>query len=362
MNLNKIVRKSVLTQPQYQAGKPIEYVAREFGLNPSQILKMASNENPLGPSPKAINAIANALPSLNYYPDGGCYELSNKIAKHLGLKPTQLVFGNGSNEVLELVAHTFIGENENAVTGNYSFIVYKLATLLMGGKIKEIDMPNLHYDLNLIREAIDEKTKVVFITNPNNPTGAVISHNEMIAFAKSLPEHVVLCYDEAYMEYQDSPVDLRSLIAEGRKIICCRTFSKIYGLAGLRVGYGYASEELAGYINRVREPFNVNSLAQIGALAALDDTDFVSESKKINTEGMKQISDKFKELNIQHIAEGGNFIMFKINNALKIFDSLQKVGVIIRPNVGYGLPDWLRVTIGKKNENDRFLTELIKLI
>ncbi|MBR4597978.1 MAG: histidinol-phosphate transaminase [Opitutales bacterium] len=362
MKIENIVRKSVLSQPVYQAGKPIEYVAREFGLDPDGILKMASNENPMGPCTKAIEAVSKSLDNLNYYPDGGCYELGRKISKKMGLKPTQLVFGNGSNEVIELVAHALLNETDNAVMGAQSFIVYKLSTLLMGAEAREVPMPGLRYDLQQMLDAVDEKTKIVFLANPNNPTGTVLSQKEVFDFVRALPEHVVFCYDEAYSDFQDEPVDIRGLIAEGRNVIGLKTFSKIYGLAGLRAGYGYCSEELAGYINRVREPFNMNTLAQIAAMAALDDDEFYEKSKAMNKQGRAQIEKRFNELGLEYISEGGNFIMVKVKDALKKFDALQRVGVIVRPNVGYGLPDWLRITIGTPGQNERFLAEFAKLL
>ena len=223
-------------------------------------------------------------------------------------------------------------------------------------------MPNLKYDLDMLRDAVTEKTKIVFMTNPNNPTGCVVKQDEVVNFVKSLPENVVFCYDEAYTEFQDDEVDLRPLISEGRNVICLRTFSKIYGLAGLRCGYSYSSEELAGYINRIREPFNVNTLAQVGALAALDDAEFVNESRRINSLGRKQFEKAFGELGLEYFSEGGNFVMVKVEDASGKFVQMQKRGVIVRPNVGYGLPDWLRITIGKPEQNERCIEELKKLL
>lgn len=362
MKIENVVRPSVLKQPVYQAGKPIEYVAREFGLDPDGILKMASNENPLGPSPKAVEAVSKALGGLNYYPDGGCYDLGRKVAARMGLSPSQLVFGNGSNEVIELVAHALLNPGDNAVFGVHSFIVYKLSTLLMGAECREVPMPGLRYDFQMLLDAVDEKTKVVFVANPNNPTGTVAGQKEIEEFVRALPEGVVFCYDEAYCDFQDDPVDIRGLIAEGRPVIGLRTFSKIYGLAGLRAGYGYCTEELAALINRVREPFNMNSLAQAGAAAALDDFEFYEKSRAVNKAGRAQIEKRFGELGLEYISEGGNFIMVKVSDALKKFDALQRAGVIVRPNVGYGLPDWLRITIGTEAENDRFLSEFSRLL
>ncbi len=360
MKLENIVKKQIKNLPVYETGKPIEYVAREFGLDPDGILKMASNENPLGASPKAIEAISKNFGNLNRYPDGGCYELRQKLAKKWNLSPSQFAFGNGSNELLEFVAQCFVGEGDETVFGAQSFIVYKLATIFMGGTCVSVPMPNLKYDLNALRDAVTDKTKIVFMTNPNNPTGAVLKQDEVVNFVKSLPEHVVFCYDEAYAEYQDEEVDLRPLIAEGRKVICLRTFSKIYGLAGLRIGYSYSSEELAGYINRAREPFNVNSLAQTAALAAIDDVDFLKKCREINNAGRKQFEDGFEKLGLEYFSDGANFVMVRTQNAPEVFVQMQKRGVIVRPNVGYGLPEWLRITIGLPEENARCLEELAK--
>ena len=213
-----------------------------------------------------------------------------------------------------------------------------------------------------MRDAVTDKTKVVFMTNPNNPTGCVVKQSEVENFVRSLPENVVFCYDEAYTEYQRDPVDLRGLISEGYNVICLRTFSKIYGLAGLRIGYSYSSEEIAGYINRVREPFNVNSLAQVAALAALDDDDFVRLSRDVNDAGRKQFEKAFEELGLEYFSDGANFVMVKVADAPKKFVEMQKRGVIVRPNVGYGLPDWLRITIGKPEQNERCIEELSKLV
>ena len=260
------------------------------------------------------------------------------------------------------MAQCFVGEGDETVFGAQSFIVYKLATIFMGGVCKSVPMPGMKYDLDAMRDAVTDKTKVVFMTNPNNPTGCVVKQSEVENFVRSLPENVVFCYDEAYTEYQRDPVDLRGLISEGYNVICLRTFSKIYGLAGLRIGYSYSSEEIAGYINRVREPFNVNSLAQVAALAALDDDDFVRLSRDVNDAGRKQFEKAFEELGLEYFSDGANFVMVKVADAPKKFVEMQKRGVIVRPNVGYGLPDWLRITIGKPEQNERCIEELSRLV
>ena len=360
--MKDIVKEQIKNLPVYETGKPIEYVAREFGLDPDGILKMASNENPLGSSPKALEAVRKYIDTLNYYPDGGCYELRQKLSKFWNLQPNQFAFGNGSNELLEFIAQCYVGEGDETVFGAQSFIVYKLATIFMGGKCVSVPMPNLRYDLDMLRDAVSEKTKVVFMTNPNNPTGCVLKQDEVVNFVKSLPENVLFCYDEAYAEYEQNQVDLRPLIAEGRNVVCLRTFSKIYGLAGLRIGYAYTNEQIAGYINRAREPFNVNSLAQVAALAALDDTEFVAQSRLLNDSGRKQFEQAFEQMEVEYFSEGGNFVMVKVPDAKKTFVQMQQAGVIVRPNFGYNLPEWIRITIGKAEQNERCLQELKKTL
>ncbi|MFI3291251.1 MAG: histidinol-phosphate transaminase [Opitutales bacterium] len=363
MKIEDSIRPLILKQPVYLAGKPIEYVAREFGLDPDNILKMASNENPLGSSPKAIEAInSDLLNTLNYYPDGSHYDLSIKLAQKLGLDKEQIVCGNGSNEILETIAKVFLEEGKNSVFGTHSFIVYKIATQLVGAECKEVEMPNLRYDFDLLFNAIDENTRVVFLASPNNPTGTLTSQEELDSFIAKLPEGVILVLDCAYTEFQDEPLDIIKHIKAGKNVICTQTFSKIYGLAGLRVGYAYTTKEIAKYLEVARQPFNTNSIAQKAAIAAIDDADFVAKSKAVNDEGMKFLANFFEEMNLEYIAEGGNFVMVKLNNALEIFDSMQKLGIILRPNVGYGLPDWLRITIGKPEQNARLVQELRKLL
>lgn len=360
--MKNFANEHIADLPVYEAGRPIEHVAREFGLDPDGVLKMASNENMLGASPKAVEAVKKHISYLNYYPDGGCYELRQKVSAHIGMKPEQLAFGNGSNELITIIAQCFLKEGDESVFGAQSFIVYKLATMLMNAKCVSVPMPNLKYDLDAMRDAVNNNTKIVFMTNPNNPTGCTLKQDEVVNFVKSLPENVLFCYDEAYCDYEDDPVDLRPLINEGRNVICLRTFSKIYGLAGLRVGYSYSSESVASLINRVREPFNVNSLAQVGAMAALDDVEFYEKSKQVNKAGMKQFVEAFEKLGLTYFAQGGNFVMVKLDDALEKSRALQRVGVIVRPNVGYALPEWLRITIGKPEQNQRCLEELQKLL
>jgi histidinol-phosphate aminotransferase len=354
-----IVRKSVLSQPVYEGGKPIEDVAREFGLDPASIVKLASNENPIGSSPLGLAAAKQSLEHANLYPDGGTFAIRTALAKHWNLKSSQFIVGNGSNETLILLAQAFAGPGDEIVFGAQGFIVYKLAALMFGATPVSVPMPGYAHDLKAIRAAVTDKTRIVFLACPNNPTGTTDSPDELIAFAKSLPDHVILCLDEAYAEYLDTPADFRPLIAEGRKIVCARTFSKIFGLAGLRVGYLYGSEEVIGLLNRVRQPFNVNLPAQAAAVAALIDDAFVNKSREVNAAGMKQLYAGFEKLGLGYIPSFGNFIVFHVPGlAPKVNAELMKHGVIVRPLAPYGMPDSLRVTVGTKEQNERFLAEL----
>ncbi len=271
MNIAELANSHILEQPVYLPGKPIEQVALEFGLNPREVCKLASNENPWGPSPKAIAAAERELTDIRLYPEGGGFELREKIARVRNIRPEQIVLGNGSNEIIELLGHVFLRPGDEIVTGQFSFVVYKLVAHLFGATAVEVPMPEFRHDLQAMLEAVSDKTRLVFLASPNNPTGTANEADEIIRFIEGLPEHVVFCLDEAYTEYLESPPNLIPLIEEGRKIICLRTFSKIHGLAGLRLGYGYSSESMAALLQRARQPFNANSIAQAAAQAALGD-------------------------------------------------------------------------------------------
>lgn len=362
MKLDSLVNPSVLTQPVYEPGKPIEDVARELGLDPSTIIKLASNENPFGPSPLAKAAAIRALDHGELYPDGGCVALRAKLAKVYGLDANQFVVGNGSNELIELLGHVFLRPGDEVVMGNPSFAVYKLVALLFGAKPVEVPLVNYTHDLAALAAAITPRTKLVFVPSPNNPMGTANSEAELLAFARSLPEHVVFVYDEAYAEFLDNPPDLRPLIREGRKVVCLRTFSKIYGLASLRVGYGYASAEMASLLNRVRQPFNVNALGQAAAIAALDDRDFVAKCASENRAGLKQLEDGFKVLGLEIVPSVANFVLVKVGDGAAVFAELQKRGVIVRPMRPYGMPEWLRITVGTPAQNKRFLQTLSEIV
>ena len=364
MKLEALVKSSVLTQPVYEPGKPIEDVARELGLDPAGIIKLASNENPWGPSPKAVAAAKVALEHGELYPDGGCFALRQKLAATHGLGADQYVIGNGSNEIIELLGHVFLGAGDEVVFGGPAFVVYKLVTLLFGAKVVEVPLKDWRHDLDAMARAITPRTKLVFVASPNNPTGTANDAAELMAWARALPEHVVAVFDEAYAEYlaPGTAMDLRPLIAEGRKVIGLRTFSKIYGLASLRVGYGYAGAELAGLLNRVRQPFNVNAIAQAAALGALDDREFAETCARENRAGLARIEAGLRALGLAWVPSVANFMLVKVGDGARVFGALQARGVIVRPVKVYGLPEWVRVTIGTPAQNERLLAELATVL
>jgi histidinol-phosphate aminotransferase len=358
MNFESLARPSVLTQPVYEPGKPIEYVARELGLDPAGIIKLASNENPFGPSPRALEAARHALDHGQLYPDGGCFELRQRLAVARGMSADQFVIGNGSNEIIELLGHAFLGAGDHVVMGAPAFVVYKLVTLLFGAKAIEVPLRDWRHDLAALAAAITPQTKLVYVCTPNNPTGTANPEADLHAFVRSLPEHVVAVIDEAYAEFLVNPPDMRPLIREGRKIVCLRTFSKIYGLAALRVGYGYASAEVCALLNRVRQPFNVNAIAQAAAVAALDDQPFADRCARENRAGLAQLEEGCRRLALEFVPSVANFMLVKVGDGNRVFDALQRRGVIVRPVKSYGLPEWVRVTVGTQAQNDRFLSEL----
>ncbi len=356
-----LARPEALTQPVYQPGKPIDDVARDLGLDPATIIKLASNENPFGPSPLAVEAGRRAMGEVRLYPDGGCCKLRRRLADRFELSPDQIILGNGSNEIIELLGHVFLEPGDEVVMGSPAFVVYKLVTLLFGARPIEVDLVDHRHDLGRMADAVTERTKLIFLPSPNNPTGTANSQEEIETFVESLPGSVVFVLDEAYAEYLERPPDLRPLIAAGHKVVCMRTFSKIFGLAGLRVGYGYGSGELIALLNRVRQPFNLNSVAQAAALAALDDGDHLERCRSSNQQGLVQIGEGFKRLGLESIPSVANFVTVRVGDGRGYFQALQEAGVIVRPMEGYGMGDWIRVSVGTPGENDRLLAELEKL-
>lgn len=356
MTYAELANPGILTQPIYEPGKPIDQVARELGLDPATIVKMASNENPFGPSPKAVAAGQAALRDANLYPDGGYYLLRERLAKHWGLGMDQFVIGDGSNEIIELLGHAFLSPGVECVMPQASFIVYKLVALMFGAKPVEVPLAaGLRQDLSALRAAVTPKTRLVFLASPANPVGATNTTEEIFAFVRSLPEHVIFVFDEAYAEFLENPPDLRVLLAEGRKVIGLRTFSKIYGLASLRVGYGYAAKELVAIVQRARQPFNVSGVASACAIAALDDADFVAMVRRENRAGLAQLGAGFAKLGLEFVPGQGNFLLVKVGDGVALFDRLQRRGLITRPVKGYGLPEWLRVSVGTPAQNERLL-------
>lgn len=362
MKFQALVRPEVLTQPVYEPGKPIEYVARELGLDPATIIKLASNENPFGPSPRAVAAAKHALEHGELYPDGGCFALREKLAAVRGLNADQFVIGNGSNEIIELLGHALLAPGSDVVMGSPAFVVYKLVTLVFGARAIEVPLVNYRHDLAAITAAITPRTKLMYVCTPNNPTGTANNEAELLAFARALPEHVVAVFDEAYSEYVEHAPDLRPLIQEGRNVVCLRTFSKIFGLASLRVGYGYASAEIVALLNRVRQPFNVNAIAQAAAIAALDDHEFTSKCARENRTGLVQLENGFRKLGLEFVPSVANFILVRVGDGIRIFDALQRRGVIVRPVKSYGMPEWVRVTVGTSAQNERLLQSLAAVL
>ncbi len=362
MDISNLMKEAVKRLPVYQPGKPIELVARECGLDPREVIKLASNENPLGSSPRALEAAQASLNSTWLYPDNSGWLLTRALADRLELDATQLVLAAGSNEVFYRLCDLFVEPGIEVIMGAHAFVSYKIATILNGGTPIEVPMPGLVHDLEAMLEAVTPRTRLVFLPNPNNPTGTALPAADVIRFAERLPPHVIFCYDEAYAEYQASPADLRSLICAGRKVVCTRTFSKIYGLAGLRVGYGYTTPDLAAALNAVRPPFNTGNVAQAAALAALEDKAFVDTSREVNCTGQAQLAEGFRELGLESVPSEANFTLVRFDRAESIAAGLQRKGIIVRPVANYGLPDYLRISIGTEAQNNRLLAELRVLL
>lgn len=346
----------------YQPGKPIEELERELGI--SDIIKLASNENPLGASPRAVKAIETCMADLHRYPDGGAYGLKRALASKLAIDTAQITVGNGSNDVLELVARGFVQPGDEVVFAQHAFAVYPLVTMAVGGKAIVVPAKNYGHDLQAMAAAINTRTKLVFIANPNNPTGTWLARDNLHAFLKRVPPNVVVVLDEAYFEFVTHPEYPSGLqwLLEFPNLVVTRTFSKIHGLAALRAGYGISHPSIADVLNRVRQPFNVNSLAMAAATAALDDDLHVQASIVLNRRGLQQLEDGFKNLGLNFIPSVANFLAVEVGNASGIYDALLHMGVIVRPIASYGLPRHLRVTVGLEAENARFLAALAKVL
>lgn len=342
----------------YPPGKPIEEVEREYGIKGS--IKLASNENPLGPSPKAVDAIKRHLSNIHRYPDGSCYYLKDRLAGHLGISKNKIILGNGSNEIIELIIRAFLRPGDEAVMAHPAFIVYQMIVQAAGGKNVIMPLKDFTHDLEAMAGSVTEKTRIIFITNPNNPTGTIVKKGEFERFLSRVPEDVIVVMDEAYFEYVSDPEYPNGMdYINERLVISLRTFSKIYGLAGLRIGYGVASESIISYLEKVRQPFNVNSLAQAAALAALDDGDHVEKSVKINKEGLAYLYGELDKMGLNYVKSHANFLLIDMKaDGIRVYQDLLRGGVIVRPMGIYDLRNHLRVTVGLPEENKRFIEAL----
>ena len=364
MNFEQFVLPYIRDIPMYQPGKPISETAREIGLDEADIIKLASNENPIGMSSMAHEAILNSLYEIARYPDGNGFLLKQALAEKHGVSPDQILLGNGSNDILELVSLACLAPGMSSVFSEFAFAIYPLMTIARGAKAVSVPALNFGHDLDAMLAAINETTKLVMVANPNNPTGNYLSESELKAFVSKVPKDVMILIDEAYFDYLDPELrfDTIGWLPEYSNLMVIRTLSKAYGLAGLRIGYAIAHPALINLLNRVRQPFNTNSLAQVAAVAALKDIDFIQRSYEVNRLGKYQLKAGFDELKLKYIEPHGNFITFKIADAEGVFDRLLKAGVIVRPLASYGMPDYLRVSIGLQTENEKFLSVLKTIV
>ncbi|MBM3244201.1 MAG: histidinol-phosphate transaminase [Candidatus Omnitrophica bacterium] len=360
--MENLARKSVFNIAPYVAGKPIEETKRQLGLR--DVIKLASNENPLGSSPYAIRAIKKALPEINRYPDSSGFYLKKKIAKTLNLSPANIVLGNGSDELIDIIIKTFVEDDEHIITSDTAFLEYGIISQANAKKIVKVPLKYFKFDLNAIRNKIDKNTKLVFIANPNNPTGTYVNKTELDDFLAGLPKNVIVVLDEAYDVFIDADDFVSGLkYFNKNNVIVLKTFSKAYGLAGLRIGYSIAQSDLCSYMERVRQPFNVNILAQAAAAAALDDKQFIRKTKEINKEGKRFIYDNLSMLGLAYVPTAANFILFDAGrDGLGVFKEMLKFGVIVRDMKQYGLNNFIRVSIGTKKENERFIKVLKKVL
>ena len=347
----------------YQPGKPVEELEREYGIQNS--IKLASNENPLGPSPLALKALRKAAKKIVSYPDSGGFYLKQKLAQHCQVSPDQLLLGNGSNEVLEIIARAFLTADTSAIMSEYCFTVYPIVTQSAGAQIVTVAAKKWGHDLDAMAAAVQNNSRVVFVANPNNPTGTWVSQSALIGFLEQLPDHLVVVLDEAYIEYNRGTgfADGLKLLARFPRLIVLRTFSKIYGLAGIRVGYGVADPQIIEFLNRVREPFNVNSLALVAAEAALDDGDHLQRSLALNQRGMVQLARGIEQLGLETIPSKGNFLAVDLGRAaVPVYEGMLRRGVIVRPVGNYQMPNHLRITVGRQADNRRCLAALAEAL
>ena len=354
---------SLAELPVYQPGRPIEEVARELGADPNDILKLASNENPLGPGKKAVSALKDLASKAHLYPDGGCFALRNALSARLKVQGEQLIFGNGSNEIIEFLGHALLEPGANIVVSQYCFAIYPIVAKMFGAEVKMVPAVDYGSDLDAMAEAIDSNTRIVFVANPNNPTGTLSASDRLEAMVDAIPETTLMVVDEAYVEYLERPPALLDRIREGREnLLLMRTFSKIHGLAALRLGYGVGHAEFVAALERVRQPFNVNAFAQAAAVAALDDEAHVVRTRELNAAELETLSLAMRDRKLEFVPSHANFLLIKVGEGAQVAAALQKRGVIVRPVGGYGLPEWIRVTVGTREENEIFLSSLDEIL
>ena len=360
MDVRHLVPEWIRTLTPYPPGKPIEEVERELGISGS--IKLASNENPLGPSPRAMAAVADALRTVHLYPDGSAFYLRRRLAERHGVSPDDILVGNGSNEIIELIVRTFLRPRDEAVMADQAFVIYRMVVQAVAAPPRVIPLRNFTHDLEAIAEAVTPRTRLIFLANPNNPTGTIFRRTAWEAFLRALPPRQLLVVaDDAYADYVEDPEypDTIALRGDGNvPVVTLRTFSKLYGLAGLRIGYAVAPAPVIEAMQRIRQPFNVNGLALVGALAALDDVEHVQRTLAVNREGMRVLTEAFRRLELPFVPSAANFILLRVGQGLAVYEALLRQGVIVRPMDGYGLPEYLRVTIGLPEENARFIEAL----
>ena len=357
----KTAHQHILKLVAYEPGKPVEELAREMGLQPAEIVKLASNENPLGPSPKALAAMREALERSHFYPDGGGWALRGAIADKLGLDRENVVLGNGSNEIIEFLGHAFLRPGDEVLTARHAFAVYTLMAQLFGAKTVEVPDPAFTHDLEAMLVSISRRTRQIFIANPNNPTGTMVGQREIDRFMDRVPDEVLVIFDEAYYEFLDNPPDVLKFVRAGRNVVVMRTFSKIQGLAGLRIGYGVASRELAEVLQKTRQPFNVNSIAQAAALAGIQDEEHMRKTRELTKEGREFLQREFSSMNLEFVPSSANFVLVRVGDGDEVFRSLLRRGLIVRAMRSYKLPEWVRVSVGTTDQNERFIAEMRRL-
>lgn len=359
MSISDYTNPFVLDLVAYVPGKPIEETARELGLKPEEIVKLASNENSLGPSKKAVKAMKEAAEGMHIYPDGAAFALRSAIARKHDVAFDETVVGTGSSEIIELMCHAMLNPQAEVVAARHAFSMYPVMAQLFGSRyVEAANKPDWSHDLDAMLAAITPQTRIVFVTNPTNPLGTVVTQQEIDAFMQRVPEHVLVCFDEAYYEFAHTPVDTVKFVKQGRNVIVLRTFSKVYGLAGVRVGYGLAPVEVASMLHKARAPFNLNALAQAAALAALDDEEHVQRTVAMTRNGMLAYEEAFRSMGLEWIPSQGNFVLVKVGNGRKVFQEMLARGVITRAQDGYGLPEYLRITVGTAEQNARCIEVL----